>query len=60
MTPVVSCMGGFCGRRESCLHYREGTTQPPAERLCEKGRDEPVLFLVDHKHDTRACVSEAA
>lgn len=49
MIPVVSCMGGWCARRESCLHYREGTTQPPADRLCEKGHDDPTLFLPEDR-----------
>lgn len=39
---LVSCMGGWCSRRESCLHYREGTTQPPAERLCPRGAEWPL------------------
>lgn len=44
MIPLRQCMGGWCRRREVCGHHR-APEQPgvaPAERLCEKGRDNPL------------------
>lgn len=36
-----ACMGGWCGRRNSCPHYVDGNRRDPfpAERLCEIGHD---------------------
>ena len=35
ITMAISCMGGFCGRRESCALYHARDRSRPAERLCE-------------------------
>lgn len=51
MIPLASCMGGFCSRRESCLHYREGTTQPPAERLCPSYVERPLLMVPQRQQE---------
>ena len=42
--PIVQCMGGWCRSRESCAHYTapEIPGRPPAERLCERGKEQPV------------------
>ena len=31
----VSCMGGFCDRREGCAYYAPKPQAIPVERLCE-------------------------
>jgi hypothetical protein len=38
--PVSPCMGGWCTKREKCLHYADPDNKHrPAERLCESGRE---------------------
>lgn len=39
--PIVACMGGWCRRRNSCAHYHAPHHIAIAERLCEKGNDDP-------------------
>jgi hypothetical protein len=40
MTP--QCMGGWCLMRGRCaLYHARPNGQPPVERLCEKGKDQP-------------------
>ena len=51
----AQCMGGWCQRRDACEHYHapERPGRPPAERLCERGHDEPALM-----HDERRAERE--
>ena len=47
MTALVPCMGGWCRRRNDCLHYRLGSpAREPVERLCPKGEDTPEVVRV--------------
>lgn len=41
---LPQCMGGGCLQRDRCAHYFAPKVgmQPPAERLCQRGRDLPV------------------
>lgn len=34
-----ACMGGWCAKREHCMHYRTPYRTDPAERLCFPGAD---------------------
>lgn len=35
---LVSCMGGWCTKRDTCsLHLKEDRSEP-VERLCDKGK----------------------
>lgn len=38
---VVACMGGWCNKRQECAHYWSKSTAR-SERLCERGKDEPM------------------
>jgi hypothetical protein len=40
---LVPCMGGFCGRRDSCAHFHaDSWGMQPAERLCARGLERPM------------------
>lgn len=40
MTHIQGCMGGFCPRRTSCVHYVCPQVRlEPSERLCKGGED---------------------
>jgi len=41
MTNIVPCMGGFCSKRDGCVHYHSTADMNPSERLCGQGKDEP-------------------
>ena len=45
---LVPCMGGFCGQRNGCAHYHAEPTPglEPAERLCARGKPEPVSLAL--------------
>jgi hypothetical protein len=34
----VNCMGGWCNKREHCVHYEPRPQCIPIERLCELGK----------------------
>lgn len=36
---ALSCMGGWCLRREGCAYHLAEDRGFPSERLCEPGRD---------------------
>ena len=36
---TAACMGGFCGKRNGCEHYRAEDRSEPSERLCVPGAD---------------------
>jgi len=47
MTPIQSCMGGWCTRRGHCAHYHAASSdQTPAERLCPPGHDGKGLQML--------------
>lgn len=37
---IVSCMGGWCRKRDECAHYHS-RSRVRSERLCERGKDTP-------------------
>ncbi len=42
--PILPCMGGWCRVRSGCAHYvAPSSREQPAERLCPKGQDYPLL-----------------
>lgn len=45
---VQPCMGGWCGRRESCPNYLTHSDAEPAERLCGpvEGQARPRVQLL--------------
>ena len=39
------CMGGWCVMRGRCAHYHaKANGQPPVERLCDKGDEQPLAM----------------
>lgn len=44
MTP---CMGGFCSRRDNCLHYTSAGFAQPVERLCFEDFEYPSQIGVE-------------
>lgn len=52
----VSCMGGWCPRRNSCGHYHAEDRSEPAESLCvDEGGDlwVPVVVNLDTKKESK-------
>lgn len=40
---MISCLGGFCGSRESCAAYHSGSAVQYVERICSKGVEVPFV-----------------
>lgn len=36
---MISCMGGWCEKREHCARHRYPNAGPPVERLCPKAAE---------------------
>lgn len=44
----ISCMGGWCDRRESCVLHTTPDRSHPVDRLCERGQHdsyEPIRVI---------------
>jgi hypothetical protein len=45
MNEIKPCMGGWCQKRDACLHHTDPTNRHrPAERLCEPGEERDMYF----------------
>jgi len=56
-----SCMGGWCSRRDRCLHYAEARRHV-VERMCERGTTEhfaPIPRLVSLERSVAAAAETA-
>lgn len=56
---LPACMGGWCAARNRCAHHLATDRRHVAERLCDRGQEQPAPVLTRSDASTRVCAENA-